>query len=322
MNIAQYVAPTFEPISLTELKLHLKIDSGTLSDAITFNACILSGPHPVVTAYTLLGAAIEVIGKQAIVYLQPVDNGTAATVDCKIQDSDDTTTWADWVGGAFTQVTEANDTVIQEKQYTGSKRYIRTVAKTLVQACTFGTSVLVQDAYSIEDALLTSILQAAREQVEDITRRYIITQTLDYSIDDWPCEDRIKLPGGNLQSITSIKYTNSAGTVTTMTPTTDYLIETCGDQCGYVVLPYQGVWPTAVLYPVNPITIRYVAGWTTAELVPSKIKTAIKFAAEELYNHGARQSNTYSEKGQSSGLEKIVQTLVYSSKLWDDFDDD
>jgi uncharacterized phiE125 gp8 family phage protein len=180
----------------------------------------------------------------------------------------------------------------------------------------------VQDAYSIEDARLTEILQAARERIEEITSRYLITQTWDYSINEWPCGDRIKLPGGNLQSVTSIKYLDSDNIETTLDPTTDYLVENRGDQCGYVVLPYQGSWPTAVLYPTTPITIRFTAGWTTAALVPAKIKSAIKFAAEDIYSHGAMQVNVYVSKGTSTGFDKIVNTLLYSSKLWDQFDND
>jgi len=315
MVITQYAAPTIEPVTLAELKAHLKCDSGTLANNTTLFSCISSGSHGVVTDYTLIGVAVEVLGKNAIVYLQPVNNGTAATVDCKLQESDDNTIWTDWSGGAFTQVTEANDTIVQEKQYTGVKRYIRTAAKTRVQACEFGTSVLVVDATATDDALLASILTAAREHVEDICRRYFLTQTRDYSLQAWPNSDRIKLPGGNLQTVSHVKWKDTAGIDTTLTLTTDYLVELNGDQCGFIVLPYGCSWPSGSLYPSNPITIRYVCGWTTSALVPYTIKAAILMICGDLYaNRESQMVNNFSYHQNVT-----VKNLLASAKLWDSF---
>ena len=35
MNLIQTTAPTIEPITLNELKLHLRLDSGSFADSIT-----------------------------------------------------------------------------------------------------------------------------------------------------------------------------------------------------------------------------------------------------------------------------------------------
>src|SRR5512139_2523227 len=105
---------------------------------------------------------------------------------------------------------------------------------------------------SDDDALIESLITVAREHVENITRRALFTQKWDYSLKGWPCSDAFKLPFGNLFSVTSVKWKDDDGTETTLTVTTDYLVETNGDQCGRIVLPYGDTWPTGTLYPSNP----------------------------------------------------------------------
>ena len=97
----------------------------------------------------------------------------------------------------------------------------------------------IDDDTGYEDDLLDNIIYAATKNAEDITRRALLTQTWKYYLDAFPGNDYFKLPFGNLQSAgLTVKYTNSAGTQTTMTVTTDYLVETNGEQCGRIVLPY------------------------------------------------------------------------------------
>jgi uncharacterized phiE125 gp8 family phage protein len=239
--------------------------------------------------YMALGTPIDVLGHNAVVNLQPVNNGTGGTVDVKIQEGDTLTgAFTDWTGGAFTQVTEANDTTIQKKQYTGAKQYIRTVAKTLVAACEYGTSIMVFDPVSAEDALLTELINGGVLAVENDTGKRIMSQTWDYYPASWPRGDRIKIPFGNLTAITFVKWKDTAGTETTLTAGTDYLVETSGpDQCGAVVLPYGCSWPSGSLYPSNPISIRFVLGYATQAAVPSSIKQAVKrWAVNDFMNRG------------------------------------
>ena len=200
--------PVLEPVTLAELRTtSLGIDSGTMATDSTLYTSIAAGSHGVVSAYTLLGTAINVLGHTTVVYLTPVNNGSSGTVDVKIQESDTLAgTYTDWATGAFTQVTEANDTTIQEKAYTGSKAYIRTVAKTLVSTCEFGTSIMVWEPNVSEDDMLDELITAGRLSVENDTGRRIMQQTWDYCPKSWPSGDRIKLPFGNLQSVTSVKW--------------------------------------------------------------------------------------------------------------------
>lgn len=341
MKVALYTAPTSECLSLGELKEHVKYDGGTFSDNVDSTQSIAPGVHVVADNYTThVGASKEVLGYSAIVFLESGTNGATGTVDVKIQESDNNSTWTDWIGGAFAQVTTANDNATYEKEYTGTKRYIRTVAKVLVANCEFGTSILRNDVWVMEDDLLSAILTASREHVEDITRRQIMTAIWDYHLDHWPCSDlfgigghhesrftgnflssrrftdmtAIQLPFGNLQTVTHVKYKDTAGTEYTLVEDTDYIVETNGDQCGRLVLPFGHIWPATVLYTSNPISIRFTCGWTSAALVPSKIKTAIKMIAADLYDNRSKQIEATSRFVIAENT--TVDLILNSARLW------
>lgn len=307
MKASQYVAPTSYPVNLSELKLHLKIDSGSMSDGFTESQSIAPGLHAVTAGFTLFGAAVAVYGEPARVSVNAGACGSGGTVDIKIQESPTgSSDWVDWTGGTFTAITTANDNAIHEKEYTGSLDYIRTVGQVTAASCEFGTSVVQYESTSDEDTLLTTLLAAATQQIENITRRQLVTATWDYVLEDWPCGDAIVLPFGNLKSVTHVKYTGSDGTETTLAVTTDYTVELNGEQCGRIVLPYQGSWPTATLSPSNPITVRFVCGYTA---VPEMLQVAIKFAAQNMWRHG----------GDNVALSELVAFLTANYRLYDEF---
>ena len=391
MKAQLYTAPTIEPITLAELKTHLRLDSETLSGNLTTYQSILPGSHGIhelmtldvapggagwtagdtitgatslntcivvsvlttktyyvkyrsgaftlgeilsngtATAdqgaanptfssagYYLIGTAVDVLGKTAIVNLNAGTVGAGGTVDAKIQESDDGTTWTDVTSGAFTQVTAANDNAIQEKAYSGTKRYIRVVAKVLVAACEFSAEVVVNAATVADDDLLTALITAAREHVEDVTGRRLLTQTWDYFLDEWPRGYSIKLPFGNLQDGVGVApivtWKDTDGTETTLTVTTDYLVETNGEGIGRILLPYGGTWPSGDLYPSNPIKIRFVCGWTAAASIPLKIVSAFKMVAADLYEQRGEPV-----VGQTVIENKVADRLLASSRLWDEF---
>ena len=318
MRVKLITAPTIEPITLAELDLHLRQDSGSFDGNLTLTQSLAFGSKAIANNYTThVGTGVDVLGKQAEVLLHCGTNGATGTNDTRIEESDDNVTFTAWTGGAFTQVTTANDNADYKLPYTGTKQYIRTASKVLLAACEFGTSILINAATTAEDDLLTAIIQAARESAEDITRRALLTQTWDYFLDAFPAEDYITLPFGNLQSVTHVKYTDSDGDITTLTENTDYIVETNGEGCGRIVLPYGDSWPSFTAYPSNPIAIRFICGWTTAALIPSKIKTAIKMLCSDLYEN---------REGQSVGSAQIyfenqrVQKLLASARLWEEFD--
>jgi uncharacterized phiE125 gp8 family phage protein len=311
MRIQQITPPAIEPVSLAALKLQLRYDGGTFAEQVNTTQSIAPGAHEVAEA--LEGAGVEVLGYDAVVNLNSGTNGTDGTVDVKIQESDDDTTYTDWA--AFTQVTEENDNAIQEKAYTGSKRYIRVVAEIAVAACDFGVDIIRLAPTSVEDDLLNDIITTARREAEDYTGRAFITQTWDYFLDSFPPGNFFKLPFGNLQSVTYVKYRDSAGDEAIMTEDTDYLVETNGNQCGKIALPYDTSWPSFTPYPSKPVVVRYVCGYGTERSdVPMPIRTAIKMICADLYSMRGEPVI-----GKSVIKNDRAQRLLWNYILWDNF---
>jgi uncharacterized phiE125 gp8 family phage protein len=284
-----YSEPAIEPVSLAEIKEHLRLSSGSFADNLTVVQSLAPGSKAIANNYTThVGTGIDVLGYQPVINLNSGTNGAGGTVDAKIQESDDNATYSDWTGGAFTQVTEANDNAIQEKAYTGTKQYIRVVAKVLVNACIFGADVAKYDQDATEDSFLSGAIKTARLEVEAAAKRKLITQTWDAYLDAWPRESFIALPFGQLQSVSALDYTDSAGTNTVMAVTTEYLVDTVQEP-GRIVLPYGVTWPSFTAYPVNPIHVRFVCGYGAAAAVPENFRTAIKMRAADLFaNRGEK----------------------------------
>ena len=118
---------------------------------------------------------------------------------------------------------------------------------------------LRRDDITIDDALITSLIIAARAHIEDVTNRAICTQIFELVLDEWPCGDVITIPRSPLQSVTSLKYTDSSGTQATWA-TTNYIVDT-DSKPGRVCLAYGVSWPSSTLRPANAIRIRFVAGY-------------------------------------------------------------
>jgi len=176
------------------------------------------------------------------------------------------------------------------------------------------------DEYDSDSAVeLEAIIEAARESVEDLTSRKLFTQTWNYYFDAFPCSNYFKIPFGNLQSVAHLKYTDSDSVITTMTVGTDYIVETNGDQCGRIVLPYGATWPSFTAYPSNPIEVQFICGWEYdsdgVSSMPNKYKQAIKLICGDLYAN--REGQVLS--GESYRVNRTVLNLLSSCVLYDTF---
>ena len=121
---------------------------------------------------------------------------------------------------------------------------------------------------SAEDALVTSLIIAARELCESETGRALLPQTWELTRDDF--SDEMFLQHVPVASIVSIKYTDVNGAEQTLAGT-EYVLDASSNVQARVVLAVDKSWPS-VYGGINNVRIRYVAGYTNAAAVPQSLK--------------------------------------------------
>ena len=133
------------------------------------------------------------------------------------------------------------------------------------------------------DDYLQDLITVAREQVETITWRKLVTQTWYAYLQEWPRGKYIELPFGSLQTVTAVKYTDVDGDESTW-DNTEYIVGT-DYQKGRITLADGYTWPSETLYPSNPIEVEFVCGYGLAVSVPAQIKHAMKMIISELFEN-------------------------------------
>lgn len=123
-----------------------------------------------------------------------------------------------------------------------------------------------------DDALITWLITAAREQVEAMSRRALAPQTLELRMSAWPGDDAILLPRPPLTAVTSIKYTDTDNVEATVAASS-YTVHTAPEPGG-VWLKYGQSWPSASLAPGPSIAVRYTAGYGVGAC-PGRYRQAI-----------------------------------------------
>ena len=290
MALKLVTAPAIEPVTLSELKDHLRVDSGGIADALSVEQTILAGSHIVAPAYSLVGATVDVLGYSVLAILTAGTCGGGGTVDVKLQESATgglPATWTDVAGGAFAPVTPANHEKTYELAYSGSKRYLRAVSTVDGAPCEFGVSFILRAPVSLEDTLLTGFITAAREYCEGYQNRAYITQTWELILDAFP-DTYFQIPLPPLQWLIagdmSITYYDTA-LVAHIVATADYQVDVDSYK-GRVCPVYGKSWPTTILQPMNGVVVQFKAGYgLLATDVPERIRTAIKLLAGHLYEH-------------------------------------
>ena len=152
---------------------------------------------------------------------------------------------------------------------------------------------------TIDDALVTSMVTAARRMCEAQIKVACVTSTWDLSLDAYPStlvapwtspyreiwvlgyRGAIAIPNPPLQSVTSLSYVDSAGVTRTLDPSAYQVVP---GTPGMVVPVYGTTWPS---YRVQPgaVVLRYVAGYGLAAAVPEAIKAAMKLLLTHLYEN-------------------------------------
>lgn len=155
-----------------------------------------------------------------------------------------------------------------------------------------------------DDALVTTLIAAARRQVEQILARALITQTWNYLLDAFPwgplplgyvlgTSERIpttpwlELPKAPLQSVVSLKYLDGAGTLQTLAGSA-YTVDAISEPGR--IMPVVGTsWPLTQTVP-NAVTVQFKAGYgDAAAAIPDDILVALKMVLNVLYEYRSEE---------------------------------
>ena len=109
------------------------------------------------------------------------------------------------------------------------------------------------------DDYLYTLLLASNSLVENFTNRKLVYQTIKVFYDQFPCSGEIKVPFGQLKSVTHVKYTDSNDDQSTFS-TDYYSVDTDGEP-GRIILDYGESWPIDTLRTNNPIEVQFVCGY-------------------------------------------------------------
>ena len=159
-----------------------------------------------------------------------------------------------------------------------------------------------------DDTLIAGQIVTAREVVEGIARRALISQSWDLVLDAFPGERYIELPLPPLQSVTSVIYVDEDGDEHTFS-STNYVVDTYREP-GRLVLTSSASWPSDTLQETAGVRVRFVAGFgDDGDDVPAKYKQAILLMVGHYYEHREAVSD-----------ERLLETLPVGVQalLWVD----
>lgn len=138
-----------------------------------------------------------------------------------------------------------------------------------------------------DDALISSLIQAAREHAERFLGRALIEQTWELYLDAFPETGPIELAICPVIDVIGVFYGDDSPE-TELAPSA-YKVDTASEPAR-IALIGGGAWP-AVTDGQNVVRVRFTAGYSPEDespqgaSVPEKFKAAIKIALGTLYEH-------------------------------------
>lgn len=125
-----------------------------------------------------------------------------------------------------------------------------------------------------ENSLMLSYIASARIAAEEALARGLLTQSWKLTLSRWA--DVIGLPmAAPLQGVTSVQYYDATGALQTLSPTI-YAVDLVS-RPGRIARAAGQTWPSLQSdRRLGRIEIIYVVGWTSAALIPERIKQGIR----------------------------------------------
>ena len=141
------------------------------------------------------------------------------------------------------------------------------------------------DTDTTEDSLLTALIYAAQEVVENYCRTRLFTTVEEYYLDQFPFEYQITLPKHPISAITYCQYIDTAGVTQTL-DAANYLADTVSKP-GRLCLQYAKFWPVT-RWIDNAVWVRYSVGFgTTTATIPPVLKQAMLLIIGHYYQNKA-----------------------------------
>lgn len=136
-----------------------------------------------------------------------------------------------------------------------------------------------------DDDALEALIAAATDYVECDGSRTVVSTTFDLPVCGWwPGE--LAIPRPPLQSVTTVKYYDAAGTLATLTAG-NYQVRTPWKQPGSIVWTPSYTLPSSQSGRQWPVVIRFVAGIADPESIPKLVKQAMLLLIEHWYDERA-----------------------------------
>lgn len=170
------------------------------------------------------------------------------------------------------------------------------------------TALRISDA-DLAGGNLAGYITAAREYVEEQTRRQLMTATWLMTLDQFPGrrvdEYRppgwrygiVRMPRAPLVNVASVQYidvnqqlqtipqyTPGSGPPNMITSQYYYQVSTIIEPGRVLPAPFT-VWPVADPYSVEAVRITFTAGYASAALIPARILQAVQLLVGHLWEH-------------------------------------
>jgi uncharacterized phiE125 gp8 family phage protein len=207
---------------------------------------------------------------------------------------------------------------------------------TLAQA---KAQLVVDSAFTDDDLLITSLIVAARQFVENKMQRCIYNRTMQLNLDFFPFPDygttvnandrhclygtfwhkiAIRLPKPASVSVQSITYVDLSGATQTLDPSL-YFVDVNSEPAR--IVPKPGLyWPYTQSYLPGSVQVNYTAGTYGDGLVintcPDTIRQAMKLLISYWYTH-RDAAETTPPKAIEMGVDALLATYTFDSFGWE-----
>jgi len=166
-----------------------------------------------------------------------------------------------------------------------------------------------------QDDYINSLIKTSRIMVERYLNRSLMIQTWTAYTDRW-CRE-FYLPYAPLLGVSSLKYYNDAGTLTTLAAS-NYFVSTV-DEPGELEFIHDFTGPTLQQGRPNPIEIVFTSGYSSSATettqqaaVPAPMKHAMKVLMTDMHEHRGQ----YVIGSVANKLPNFIIDMIHSYKLY------